>query len=166
MVFVGTGVGLASLARLRTGSIPLGAGPGATVAIVVALGAWNVLHQPPLVAPDGGWPAAVVAGDRVLRSLPPGPTEIVSLPVAKGPDAVRFPLVRAGAALPTLVAPAAPPAPDAVARIVLCDDLFRSAIGAACGGPAEDSVAGPLGLTVADRFEAAPGRWISVYLPG
>jgi hypothetical protein len=51
--------------------------------------------------------------------------------------------------------------------VLLCDELFRDAIGAPCGGSAERSVApdpggggwGPL----LDRFEAAPGRWVSVY---
>jgi hypothetical protein len=46
--------------------------------------------------------------------------------------------------------------------IVICDQLFHDAIGADCGGPAEDAKAGP-SPTVIDRFEAAPGRWISIY---
>jgi hypothetical protein len=53
-----------------------------------------------------------------------------------------------------------------VARIILCDDLFRKTIGAPCGGPAEDALAATVGLALIDRFEAAPGRWISVYVPG
>ena len=165
IVFVLVGVGIAALARARPASGPMWVGPAAAGLLIVLLAAWNVTHEPPALTPDGGWPAAVAAADRIARVIPPGPTEIVSLPTAKGPDAVRFPLVRAGAPLPTLVAPTAPPAPDSVARIVLCDDLFRSTIGAACGGPAEDALAAQVGLVLADRFEAAPGRWVSVYLP-
>ena len=55
--------------------------------------------------------------------------------------------------------------------MIVCDALFEEAIGAPCGGPAEDaSLAArpftPSGgtATLADRFEAAPGRTISVYL--
>ena len=53
--------------------------------------------------------------------------------------------------------------------VLLCDDLFRDANGAPCNGPAENAIApdggggdwGPL----LDRFEAAPGRFVSVYGP-
>jgi hypothetical protein len=164
IVFVLIAVGLASLARVVLGRRRVGA--VGSVAIVAALLIWNLARQPPLVAPDGGWPAGDAAAARVSRLLPHGPTEIVSLPVAKGPDAIRFPLVRGGADLPMLVTLNGPPAADAVARIVLCDDLFRAAIGAACGGPAEDPPSASVGLTLIDRFQAAPGRWVSVYLPG
>jgi hypothetical protein len=166
IVVVLLALGLAALMRGRmVQTVRAGPGAIAAVAIVVGLTGWNLAHQPPAIAPDGDWPAAAAAGDRIIRSLPPGPTEIVSLPVFKGPDAVRFPLVRAGAQLPTLVAPTAPPSADAVARIILCDDLFRSTIGVPCGGPAEDPLAASAGLTLIDRFEAAPGRWVSVYRP-
>jgi hypothetical protein len=50
--------------------------------------------------------------------------------------------------------------------IVLCDRLFREAIGADCGGPAEDRYVGERALPVGpvlDRFEAGPDRWMSVY---
>jgi hypothetical protein len=52
------------------------------------------------------------------------------------------------------------------AEVVLCDQLFRDAIGADCGGPAEDSFMGEVpAATLLDRFEAAPGRWVSIYGP-
>jgi 4-amino-4-deoxy-L-arabinose transferase-like glycosyltransferase len=168
IVVVLVGVGLAALAR--SGAVTPGRRPQlgvmVSIGVVVALGVWNVAHQPPAVAPDGGWPAAADAATRIMRTVSTGATEITSLPVVKGPDAVRFPLVRAGAPLPVLVAPTAQPAKTITARIVLCDELFRDAIGAACGGPAEDALAAPLALKLIDRFEAAPGRWISVYLTG
>ncbi len=51
--------------------------------------------------------------------------------------------------------------------VLLCDQLFRDAVGADCGGPAESFVApdagGPDWGVLLDRFEAAPGRWVSVY---
>jgi 4-amino-4-deoxy-L-arabinose transferase-like glycosyltransferase len=168
IVVVLVAVGLAALTRTRVDSLPASGrmlGTACAIVIVGALGAWNLAHEPPPVAADGGWPVAAEAGGRILRSLPPGPTEIASLPVAKGPDAVRFPMVRAGAELPILVAPTAKPASGTRARIVLCDDLFRTVIGAACGGPAEDPLAAAVGLKLIDRFEAAPGRWVSVFVP-
>jgi len=166
MVFVLVGVGLAAVARWGPRIGRVRSGVPAAALVVVLLAVWNVAHQPPLVAPDGGWPAAAAAAERIARLLPSGPTEIVSLPTVKGPDAVRFPLVRSGAELPGVVDASARPAPDTVARIVLCDGLFRVAIGADCGGPAEDATATPVGLVLADRFQAAPGRWISLYVPG
>ena len=63
----------------------------------------------------------------------------------------------------------------ATTRVVLCDQLYRASIGADCGGPAEDAwlvdpasrllLAGSTTPALVDRFEAAPGRWISVYRP-
>ena len=167
IVVVLVAIGLAALARSR--ALPRPAGPmhlglAASIGVVIALGAWNVGHQPPARTPDGGWPAAQEAGSRILRSLPAGPTEIVSMPIGKGPDAIRFPLVRAGAELSVLVAPTSQPAPGTQARIVLCDNLFGEVIGSACGGPAEDALPASTTLKLADRFEAAPGRWVSIYV--
>ncbi len=80
----------------------------------------------------------------------------MSLPAFKSADAMRFPLVAAGAAVVAETAGA-----GAATHVVLCDALFETAIGAPCGGPAEDALAGDRELL--DRFEAAPGRWVSVY---
>jgi hypothetical protein len=166
IVIVLVAIGLAALAQVGfKASKAISPGRVVALAVVVGLGAWNLSRQPPAVAPDGGWPSAAAAADRLARELPAGPTEIASLPSFKGADAVRFPLVKAGVELPVIVSPTAPPPSAVVARIILCDDLFRATIGAACGGPAEDALAGPAGLTLIDRFEAAPGRWISVYIP-
>jgi hypothetical protein len=49
-------------------------------------------------------------------------------------------------------------------NLVVCDALFETAIGAPCGGPAEDAIV-PSGQVLVDRFEAAPDRWVSVYVP-
>jgi hypothetical protein len=51
--------------------------------------------------------------------------------------------------------------------VIVCDARFEVAIGAACDGPAEDAsakAASRPNLTLADRFEAAPARIISVYV--
>jgi 4-amino-4-deoxy-L-arabinose transferase-like glycosyltransferase len=166
IVIVLVAIGLAALGRVGAASgRPVAPTAAVALAVVVGLGAWNLSREPPAVAPDGGWPAAAAAADRIARQLPPGPTEIVSLPPFKGPDAVRFPLVKIGAQLPALVAPTAAPTSGVAARIILCDNLFEATIGAPCGGPAEDALAAKVGLALIDRFEAAPGRWVSVYLP-
>ena len=54
----------------------------------------------------------------------------------------------------------------ATALVVICDDLFETVTGAPCGGPAEDGEMPPGGRfgSAVDRWEASPGRWISVYL--
>ena len=60
--------------------------------------------------------------------------------------------------------------------VIVCDALFETAIGAPCGGPAEEALlaaqpfipsgaSGPSPVVEArDRFEAAPGRFVTVYV--
>ena len=101
------------------------------------------------------------------------PTEIRSLPDFKSPEAMVYPLARIGRAYAATLPKGAPTlgnAPSSGARgslVVLCDQLFRASIGADCGGPAEDAFAAAKGLTDprVDRIKAAPGRWVSVYVP-
>jgi 4-amino-4-deoxy-L-arabinose transferase-like glycosyltransferase len=138
----------------------------ASVVIVGLLLAWNVVHWPPAVAADGGYPAAAAASDRILAASGPGPMLVLSLPDFKTPEAYLFPLQRAGADA-AMATPADVTSlggkPGAV--VVVCDALFVTD----CGGSAEEVLvasieaggSGPLAL--ADRFEAAPGRTISVY---
>jgi hypothetical protein len=174
IVFVTVGLGLAAAARL-----PRNAGARATVerglprlgaivagAIVVVIVGFNLIRQPPAVSPDGGWPGGDAAAQRVLDALGDdavGEDLVVhSLPGFKSGDALRFPLIHGGASVPELDAP---PAYDGLPNIVICDDQFREAIGAPCGGPAEDARVAPYGQRLIERFEAAPDRWISVYVP-
>ena len=180
MVVVLVGIGAAALIReLRA---PLGAG---IVAVgVAALIGWNLLHLPPALNPDGGYPAAEKAAARVdaaLTGAKVGRDQVVlvrSLPDFKSTEAIVYPLALLGRAyigeVPKSVAPgsaeAVPPGTAPRALVLLCDDLFRDANLAACGGPAEARVTpgaggGATGALL-DRFEAAPGRWISVYGPG
>jgi hypothetical protein len=53
--------------------------------------------------------------------------------------------------------------------VLLCDDRFHEAIGAHCGGPAEEMVTPDAGGAewglLLDRFKAAPDRFVSVYGP-
>jgi len=173
MVFVLVGIGAAALARTRP------AGPPVLIVTLVALLIWNVANQPPSVHPDGGFPAAAAAAERIDATLERAgigadqPVRLRSLPGFKSTEAYAYPLIRGGrsvvAETPIGVAPGSvDPTEVADAGLVLiCDRLFEPAMGVACGGAAEAAVTpdgggstwGPL----LDRFEAAPGRIISVY---
>jgi hypothetical protein len=166
MVIVLVAVGLAGLAKRATSSSGATAPRVLAAAAVVALIGWNLANQPPPVAADGGWAAASTAAARVVAASSGRPIVLTSLPTFKSDEALRMPL----AALHADVMPAGAngPAfggPDAT-RVVLCDELFRDAMGADCGGPAEDALIGPGAPDhLMTRFEAAPGRWISIYRP-
>ena len=184
MVFALLGIGAAAAVRTWSRPVagPLTAGELIVGVLLVPLLAWNLTRQPPAVHPDGGFPAATTAADRAitdLRGVGVGPDAVVrlrSLPGFKSTEAIAYPLVRAGqsvlAETPAGPAPGSGPASDPGAAapsalVLLCDDLFRDANGAACGGPAESAVTrdaggGPWGPLL-DRFEAHPGRWVSIY---
>jgi hypothetical protein len=182
MVFVVVGLGIAGLvgrakaaaaaesaadppADSAAARMPGGTFAAVAIALTVAIVGFNIARQPPAVAFDGGWPAAEAAGQRVLRAAGDRPIRLVSLPIFKSGEALAFPLVHLGRRAQTPAAdPAAPPG-DA-ATVILCDALFSEAIGAACGGPAEDAGLEGARVTLVDRFEAAPGRWVSIYVPG
>ena len=177
MVFVLVGLGAAGLVR----EVRAPVGWAAATAMVAALVAWNITHLPPPVHPDGGFPAADRAAVRIDTALANGgvgrdrASLLRSLPDFKSTEAVAYPLVRIGRAVlaetPDGIAPgggvALPASPEGL--VLLCDQLFRDAIGADCGGPAESIVApdagGPDRGVLLDRFEVAPGRWVSVYPP-
>jgi 4-amino-4-deoxy-L-arabinose transferase-like glycosyltransferase len=183
MVFTLVGLGAAALwragagagggAESRAGAVGLVVTPGRVLAAagVVTIVAWAVLHQPPAVHPDGGYPAAERAAQRIEASAGPGPMRLLSLPDFKPPDAYAYPMVRdgrteeggrAGVGEATLIRADASPT-DAASLVVICDALFETAIGAPCGGPAEATVVPAAAGEPVDRFEAAPGRFISVY---
>ena len=175
-------VGLGAAALLREIRAPLGvivAGVG-----VAALLGWNLTHLPLAVNPDGGYPAAERAAVRVDAALTnagigrDAAIHLRSVPQFKSTEAMAYPLVLLGrrvlAETPDGFAPGSstgsggvPPASNAL--VVLCDQLFREAIGADCGGPAEAKVPAEAGdaafTSVLDRFEAAPGRWVTVFVP-
>jgi 4-amino-4-deoxy-L-arabinose transferase-like glycosyltransferase len=172
LVILAVGFGAAGLWRLAGRSPAAAGGLGlagrvAAGALVLGLVGWNVTHQPPAVARDGGYPAAVGAAQRIASTIGSRRGNIVSLPAFKMPDAYLYPLTRTAPAVDGGTAD-----PGGIqALVVVCDGLFVDD----CGGPAEDAVAAGRGsrgtggstgspLQLADRFSAAPGRTISVYL--
>ena len=183
MVFVLVGLGAAALWRtpdVADGS-PDAAPPNGFAATVpprrlialvgvVAMVGWAVTHQPPPVHPDGGFPAAAAAADRVERAAGPTAIRLLAIPDFKSVESYAYPLVRGGRTLERgPVISEATLAWDGGATgepetlVVICDSLFEAVIGAACGGAAEAAaVPTALGEPI-DRFEAAPGRWISIY---
>jgi 4-amino-4-deoxy-L-arabinose transferase-like glycosyltransferase len=168
IVFVSVGLGVAGLGRLgRAATGPAARlAPIAAVAIVVALAGFNLARQPPAVSPDGGWPNGDAAAHRVLEAVGgagTGPLVLQSLPDVKSADAMRFPLIGRGADAPEVWSDTL--GWETLPHVVLCDALFEPAIGAACGGPAEDAAVAPYDQRLVDQWEAAPDRWVSVYVP-
>ena len=129
-------------------------------------------RKPPSVDPDGGWPAARAAGDRVVRLTNGGRVLLAGLPDFKLPDAIGFPIEFAGGRVNGFVdlmgyPEGYPP------LVVACDRLFEGAIGLPCGGPAEDAFVADLTETssgpeatppaLIDRFDASPRTSVSIY---
>ncbi len=188
IVFIAAGLTAGGLWRLGSagGAGSPAAGRAIRAATVVGLAAvvvFNLAIAPPSVAPDGGWPAAQEAAARILNVTGSQPIELRSLPAFKAPDAYGYPLIRSGAVVtgtldtPTAWSKAAAAAgtgtgavagevPAAVlgsagAIVTVCDALFVPD----CAGEAEAAAVPASGFRLADRFLAAPGRTISVYLP-
>lgn len=153
MVVTLVGVGAAAAWRIRATSI-------AAIVVVATIVGWNALHLPALEHPDGGFPAAERAAARIAGTVGDRAMALDSLPAFKSAEAYEYPLVRDGHRVVTTGDSAAE------ALVVVCDGLYEEAIGAPCGGPAEDRAFDRPDrfARLADRFEAAPGRWISVYL--
>jgi hypothetical protein len=135
------------------------------IGLTLAIVGFNIARQPPAVAFDGGWAAAEGAAARVILAAGDRSIRLAGLPVFKSTQAMAFPLLRLGRPAEAMAADPAARRGDA-ATVILCDALFTSAIGANCGGPAEDATVEGAGVSVVDRFEAAPGRWVSIYVPG
>jgi 4-amino-4-deoxy-L-arabinose transferase-like glycosyltransferase len=164
---------LALAARALAG----GSGPnyrvGATVraTVAVALGALILLdlRLSPPADPNGGWPAARAAGERIL-DVAPSPVDVRQLPIFKSAEGVGFPVIAAGgrAFIATDRESALRPiVPDALV-VVACDRLFEEVMGAACGGPAELEYMrrltdGREGAEPAARFPMSPRIVISIY---
>jgi hypothetical protein len=113
---------------------------------------------------------------RIGQTIGDRPTALRSIPPFKSTEAYAYPLLVDGRRLVSVPAQGDDDAAgraereqaerDATALVVICDDLFETVTGAACGGPAEAIEVpprGPWGSAV-DQWEASPGRWISVYL--
>jgi 4-amino-4-deoxy-L-arabinose transferase-like glycosyltransferase len=130
-------------------------GQVAAVLALAALTAASVAHWPPLTAPDGGWPAARAAADRLRADAGGGPIALVSLPAFKGAQAYGYPLTLDRVTFDT---------PERASTVVvLCDTGWYEG----CDGTAEEQwvaeQADAATLALVDRFYAAPDRVLSVY---
>ncbi len=152
IVFTLLGLGAAVLWRVAAGRV--------VVAVLVAVvAAWNLFVVPlPGVNADGGWPAGLAAGQHVVEVNGDRPAAIAGSPDFKKTTAVAYPV--------TILGHPPVPATEATRVTVLCDALFEEVVGLACRGPAEEARLTGVGIApgpLVTRFEAAPGRWISVY---
>jgi 4-amino-4-deoxy-L-arabinose transferase-like glycosyltransferase len=187
IVFVGAGLTVGALWQLAQGRLsarrPRMLVLGAVGAGLAGVLAFNLAIAPPAASPDGGWTAADLAAQRILMATAGPPIELRSLPAFKAADAYGFPLVWFHAAVsgtidrPTpwiAAALASASGTGAVAGdvppnllesngaiVTICDSLFIHD----CGGPAEAAAVPASGFDLVLRFQAAPGRTISVYLP-
>jgi len=159
------GAGATGATGATRGATRTRAGRAIAVVGVIALLGWNLANQSPGVHPDGGFPAAEAAADRILETADGRGLTLRSLPDFKSSEAYAYPLVRAGATV-RMEEGGGPATPTGDLLVVICDALFETAIGAPCGGVAEAEIAPAdrFGQPV-DRFLAAPGRTISVYRP-
>ncbi len=187
IVFIAVGLTAAGLWRLAAqdtlATTSRRAVQGVLALALAGLVAFNLVDAPPATAPDGGWPAAEAAAQRILLITRTRPIELRGLPAFKAADAYGFPLIRQGATVSgTLDSPTpwstaaaqsasgtgavAGEVPAAVlgssgAVVVVCDSLFVTT----CAGAAEDAAVPAATFKLADRFVAAPNRTISIYLP-
>ena len=165
MVFVLVGVGAAALWGVGGRAVTsVAATPGRLLAsaVMVAIVAWALPHQPPAVAPDGGFPAAEAAAARIEAVIPDGPIAFGSLPVFKTPETYVYPLVRDGRRVDAVTLDGSSPV-GAGDLAVVCDSLFNEVIGAPCGGPAESAAIAGQARPLLARFAAAPRQTISIY---
>jgi hypothetical protein len=132
------------------------------LALVFVVG-MEVSRWPGRVDPNGGWPAARAAGERVLETTGASPVALIDVPGFKTPDGIGFPIVYAGGVIVE--------DPWAAAYIVVpCDRLFEQVVGAKCAGPAEDRLmvditdggAHPT-PTLVTRFDASDRTSVSIY---
>jgi hypothetical protein len=150
-------------------------GPASAIALTALLAAVSVTAWPPAVSPDGGWRLADAAAAHIVDVVDAGwppdePRLLVSLPVFKPDDAMRFPLARRGLALqpPVETQTTGTSLPVGVV-VVVCDPLFDDATGAPCGTLAEDGWLAdaypPSTMQLIERFRAGSRRIISIYAP-
>ena len=150
--------------RRPTAAVGL-AGVWILLALLVAV---EVARKPPHVDPDGGWPAARDAGQRIVATANGAPVVLYGIPDFKLPDGIGFPIVHAGGT----IAPVADLGTGTAVLVIACDRLFEPTIGL-CGGPAEELLVGNLLAatpdaprpTIVERFDASRRTSISIYRP-
>jgi hypothetical protein len=180
VVIVLLAVGAGSLAQPRGTAVADRTARSLLAIGLVALLAVAVSRWPPAVDPNGGWPAARVAGVQMVETTGRAPTAFLELPRFETPDGVAFPFVYAGGNLTG--------DPGSAGFIIVpCDRLFDSVLEAPCGGAAEDGLMRDLaaGLVepflkaggppypslgnmpqLVERFDLSPRTSISIYRPG
>jgi 4-amino-4-deoxy-L-arabinose transferase-like glycosyltransferase len=140
-------------------TLALRAGLTVAIAVVVAIG---ISRWPAPADPNGGWPAAQAAGQRIVAITAQSPVSLADVPDFKTPDGIGFPIAYAGGQLD----------PDWTGSyfVVPCDRLFESVVGAPCGGPAEDARIAAIAAsessapaTLVTRFDASPRTSVSIY---
>jgi 4-amino-4-deoxy-L-arabinose transferase-like glycosyltransferase len=139
---------------------------------IVALELTALSRKPPHIDPDGGWPAARTAGERIVQVTGGGTVWLTGLPDFKLPDGIGFPIEHAGGQVGFLVDLNGYP-DIGMATVVVCDRLFEGPIGRQCGGPAEDDLVariaemgsgpGPAPPALVERFDASGRTSISIY---
>jgi hypothetical protein len=161
-VLLALGVAGLTTGRPDPGPRPVLAAAGGTVAagLVMALVAVELIRIPPLRDPDGGWPAARSAAERVVRAAGDRSLLVVGLPPFKPTDGFVFPLGLLGGQTVDAAA-------GADALVVVCDRLYEAVLAAACGGAAERIVEAeqPRFPSLVDRFDLSGRTSISVYFP-
>jgi glutathione S-transferase len=136
------------------------------LALVLLLQVGLAISRQPGLDPNGGWPAARSAGDRVAAITASEPVMVLQLPTFEPPDGVSFPIVHRGGVVVGLTV-AEGTAPRYV--VLTCDRLFESILLAKCGGQAETERLGQLigaaagTARLVDRFDLSPRESISIY---
>lgn len=142
-------VALAARSIARGAAPHLGADIAARTLITTALVGLLVLQVrqwPPARDPNGGWPAVREAGARVVELAAGRQIDIRGLPIFKTAEGLGFGVVVAAGADPAALAAtmiatdresALLPLDPRRVLVVVCDRLFESVLGDACGGPAE-----------------------------
>ncbi len=132
-------------------------GRSLAIGMLAGLTVLGVSHWPPLTSPDGGWPAAHAAAQRLEADAQGGSIALINLPAFKSAAAYSYPLSYDGA---TLATPG-----DAGTVVVLCDSEW---VTSGCGDPTIEarwlsSASAGQGLQFVERFSPAPNRSLSVY---
>jgi hypothetical protein len=142
---------------------------------LVVILTFELIRIPPRDDPNGGWPAALDAAERVARATPAETIVVMGIPAFKPTFGFIFPLVQVGrhvvdgqrAAQGTQAVDAtfaSPPSPPG-ALVIVCDRLFEPVVGLLCGGPAEARLSHPDFPRLVDRFDLSLRTSVSVYLP-
>jgi hypothetical protein len=137
----------------------------ALLAIVLLGQVGLALARQPVADPNGGWPAARAAGQRLAQVVGSEAIDVRVLPVFEPDGGIRFPFVHAGGLVSF----------DGYSSFVVvgCDRLFEQILLAKCGGPAESewlprfygagATSGDTQFLLIDRFDLSPRESISVY---